>query len=94
MKSALNKKRRCYNCVFLVGFYSFSASSSSANEQLPDMAFLEYLAELVEVNGELVGPQDITDNMIKSNIRAKIKVKEDEIKKTNDANGITKQEDK
>ena len=30
-----------------------------ATEKAPDMAFFEYLAELVEINGELVGPQDI-----------------------------------
>lgn len=29
-----------------------------AAEKQPNMAFLEYLAELVEVNGELVGPLD------------------------------------
>jgi hypothetical protein len=40
-----------------------------ATEKVPDMAFFEYLAELVEVNGELVGPLDLapTDPAEKSN---------------------------
>ena len=29
---------------------------------MPDMALLEYLAELVEVDGELIGPMDMADN--------------------------------
>ena len=31
---------------------------------MPDMALLEYLAELVEVDGELIGPMDMADTNI------------------------------
>ncbi|MFT4925045.1 MAG: hypothetical protein ACI8WB_001135 [Phenylobacterium sp.] len=38
------------------------ASQADASEMaMPNMALLEYLAELVEVDGELVGPADLLD---------------------------------
>jgi outer membrane biosynthesis protein TonB len=40
----------------------FTLPAQTAEEELPDMALLEYLAELVEVDGELVGPMDMANN--------------------------------
>lgn len=36
-----------------------AAPAADAEEALPSAAFLEFLGELVEVEGELVGPQDL-----------------------------------
>jgi hypothetical protein len=41
----------------------FTAFAVQSAEKLPDMALLEYLAELVEVDGELVGPMDMAENV-------------------------------
>lgn len=47
-----------YKMLFLtVGISPLNALANS--ETIPSMAFLEYLAEMKEVNGELIGPQDI-----------------------------------
>lgn len=69
MKWALMKKVRCYSAALLVSVWSLFPNTLSANEPLPDMAFLEYLAELVEVDGELIGPQDLSDKIIKPLIK-------------------------
>ena len=50
-----NNKR--YFSVLLVA--SFSVLATQDSDQIPDMALLEYLAELVEVDGELIGPLDM-----------------------------------
>jgi hypothetical protein len=33
--------------------------AQDALDELPSMAFLEYLAEMTEIDGKLVGPQDL-----------------------------------
>lgn len=45
--------------MMLMAGFSTSIKAADNNEKMPDMAFLEYLAELVEVDGELVGPMDM-----------------------------------
>lgn len=53
------KRKLCYSllaCCFAL------PAQTADDDELPDMALLEYLAELVEVDGELVGPMDMADN--------------------------------
>lgn len=53
-------KKLCYSLVALT---SFALPAQTADDdELPDMALLEYLAELVEVDGELVGPMDMAED--------------------------------
>ena len=51
-------------------FYSMLLSTAclfttQAADKQPDMAFLEYLGSLVEINGELVGPLDFKEKASK-----------------------------
>jgi hypothetical protein len=69
MKWALMKRVQCYSTVLFISFWSFFSATLLAKEALPDMAFLEYLAELVEVDGELIGPQDLNNKTIKPIIK-------------------------
>ncbi len=39
--------------------------ATSNEEPMPDMALLEYLAELVEVDGKLVGPMEMAEKLEK-----------------------------
>ena len=39
-----------------------SVKAQKNNEALPSMAFLEYLAEMTEINGQLYGPQDLANS--------------------------------
>jgi 2-keto-3-deoxy-L-rhamnonate aldolase RhmA len=60
----------------------------------PDMALLEYLAELVEVDGELVGPMDMaTDNVEKDNDEQANELQK-AIQKIEPTDNSTEQEDK
>ena len=45
--------------MMLLSFTAVSIPAAEDTEKQPDMALLEYLAELVEVDGELVGPMDM-----------------------------------
>ena len=56
------QKKRCFS-VMLVA--SFSTLATQDSGQMPDMALLEYLAELVEVDGELIGPMDMQNQQTK-----------------------------
>jgi len=47
-----------YNTLLLGLCFSPLKAQESPNE-LPSMAFLEYLAEMTEIDGKLVGPQDV-----------------------------------
>lgn len=53
--------KRCFSVLLLT---SFSVLATQDSDQMPDMALLEYLAELVEVDGELIGPMDMADTNI------------------------------
>ena len=48
--------KRYFSVLFIA---SFSVLATQDSDQMPDMALLEYLAELVEVDGELIGPMDM-----------------------------------
>jgi len=39
--------------------FSVAANAKQSNEITPSIDFLEYLAEMTEVDGQLIGPQDI-----------------------------------
>ena len=52
--------KRFFSVLFIA---SFSVLATQDSDQMPDMALLEYLAELVEVDGELIGPMDMEDNI-------------------------------
>jgi hypothetical protein len=51
---------------------SSSVMATPNNEPMPDMALLEYLAGLVEVDGELIGPMD----MEKPDVKAQQQIKD------------------
>lgn len=53
-------KKRYFSLLVVV---SFSTLATQDSEQMPDMALLEYLAELVEVDGELIGPLDMEEDV-------------------------------
>jgi len=59
------QKKRCFS-VMLVA--SFSTLATQDSGQMPDMALLEYLAELVEVDGELIGPMDMQNQSTKDSL--------------------------
>lgn len=53
------KRKLCYSLLALVS--CTLPAQTADDDELPDMALLEYLAELVEVDGELVGPMDMAE---------------------------------
>jgi hypothetical protein len=75
MKWAFMKQVRCYSAALFACVCSLFSTTLLANDALPDMAFLEYLAELVEVDGELIGPQDLSNKTNKSFIKEMNKTK-------------------
>lgn len=66
-------RMRCCSLVLMSSFatplYAAQATDTISQhkaEEMPDMALLEYLAELVEVDGELVGPMELADKLEKN----------------------------
>ncbi len=60
MLPGLHKNKQRLLCSALIlGCFS-SQAQDTQSEQAPSMALLEYLAELEEVDGELVGPMDMS----------------------------------
>ena len=60
--------KRILPCYFLLLLlYGAEVNSTEINAQqnqqkLPSILFLEYLAEMTEVDGQLIGPQDIAES--------------------------------
>jgi hypothetical protein len=48
-----------YYNTFLLGLCFSPLKAQESSNELPSMAFLEYLAEMTEIDGKLYGPQDI-----------------------------------
>lgn len=65
--------KRYFSVLFIA---SFSVLATQDSDQMPDMALLEYLAELVEVDGELIGPMDM-DNTLEIDESSQTKDKQD-----------------
>ena len=85
------KRKLCYS---LVMFTSFAMPAQTADDdELPDMALLEYLAELVEVDGELVGPLDMAE-VDEQAIDTKATDKDEQTAKPKDQSTDSPQEDK
>ena len=57
--------RMCCCSVVLLTSFVTPLHATPNEEPMPDMALLEYLAELVEVDGELVGPMDMAEKLEK-----------------------------
>ena len=59
------KWMRYFNLLLVLFCYSLQAEQKNVKnvtiEKQLSMAFLNYLAEMTEVDGKLVGPQDMTD---------------------------------
>jgi hypothetical protein len=55
-----------YNTLLLGLCFTPLKAQESSNE-LPSMAFLEYLAEMTEIDGKLYGPQDIPVRLCNKN---------------------------
>jgi len=53
----MNKARYC-NLVMLC-LYITPIQAQEGLDELPSMAFLEYLADMTEIDGKLYGPQDL-----------------------------------
>lgn len=51
-------KALCCNGVLLI-LYCAPLKAQETVDELPSIAFLEYLAEMKEIDGKLYGPQDI-----------------------------------
>lgn len=57
--------RMCCCSVVLLTSFVTPLHATSNEEPMPDMALLEYLAELVEVDGKLVGPMEMAEKLEK-----------------------------
>jgi len=72
---------RYFNLLFVLLCYSSHAQQKKILdndiEKQPSMALLNYLAEMAEVDGQLIGPQDMIDKNCLS------KVKDEELNKEN-----------
>lgn len=85
-------KTHYYSMLFVM---SFTASAEPKKPQkVPDMAFFEYLADMVEVDGQLVGPLDlkpISTHVLSNTSSSKVKLKLDknETNKTDVKNSKT-----
>ncbi|WP_091990768.1 hypothetical protein [Pseudoalteromonas denitrificans] len=80
------KKMHYYSVLLISGVTPCAVyANNKIPEKIPDMAFLEYLADMVEVNGELVGPLDIKSKKIKTaqlNDKERLKKAQNETIKT------------
>jgi len=73
-----------------MSFTAYTNAEPKKQEKVPDMAFFEYLADMVEVDGELIGPLDIKPSSISTSpdtASSKVKLKQNDSIKT-----ITKKE--
>lgn len=71
-------KTHCYSILFVMSFTAHTEPKKP--EKVPDMAFFEFLADMVEVDGELVGPQDLKSssaNVLPNTSSNKVKLKLD-----------------
>ena len=75
----LKTRRAPYYKLILTMSIIFPVGATEPTDKIPSMAFLEYLAELVEVDGKLVGPQDMK---IEPNIKEEQKAKQKTEQKT------------
>lgn len=53
----MNKALYCNGVLLILSCVPLQAQDNA--DELPSIAFLEYLAEMKEVNGKLYGPQDM-----------------------------------
>jgi len=64
--------------LFVMNFTAYAEPKKP--QEIPDMAFFEYLADMVEVDGQLVGPLDlnpISANVLPDTASSKVKLKLD-----------------
>lgn len=67
--------------ICVVVFTSYTYGEPKNQKKVPDMAFFEYLADMVEVDAELLGPLDIkpiTVNTLPDTASSKVKSKSDQ----------------
>jgi len=65
----MNKVLYCNGLLLLLACVPLKAQEKV--DKLPSIAFLEYLAELQEVDGKLYGPQDMTSKLCQSSTQNK-----------------------
>ncbi len=54
-----------YYNTLLLGIFFAPLKAQESLDELPSMAFLEYLADMKEIDGKLYGPQDIPSEYCK-----------------------------
>ena len=62
----MNKALYCKSALFILCCAPLGAKEQA--EKLPSIAFLEYLAEMKEVDGEYYGPQDMKVELCKVSV--------------------------